>query len=289
MYDHVPSGWPMPSTRRFRGGVTVATFPGWQAKHSITVVAPHGQANVIGSAEPTPREAADFAAVQARQMRTDFPSWVEDRFHRASAFGLPGWERQFRWTPPDGMPIRQVQRYAVLRGYGATMTATAPDSAFDQSAEAMRTIMDSFELAVDDGTARLAADPADGWLVRESVQYTLADGSANVIMSSEPLTEGLTLADYAGLQGELLAREFAGYEQLGYERVPVLGLADGFRRRFTWTPVNGVPVTQVQLYALDGGRGVTATATTPSTAVGTNMGGLERLLDALRYDPPAPG
>jgi hypothetical protein len=43
MYDHVPSGWPMPSTRRFRGGVTVATFPGWQAKHSITVVARTGR------------------------------------------------------------------------------------------------------------------------------------------------------------------------------------------------------------------------------------------------------
>jgi hypothetical protein len=46
--------------------------------------------------------------------------------------------------------------------------------------------------------------------------------------------------------------------------VEVFGGRHGFLRQFRWTPQDGPPVTQIQLYYVDEGRGFTATATTPS-------------------------
>jgi hypothetical protein len=105
----------------------------------------------------------------------------------------------------------------------------------------------------------------DGWFVKESITLLAADGQANVIASAEPLDPSIDTAKYAGVQGDLLRKEFPGYEEHWFEDREVLGGRPGVMRGFTWTPEGGVPVTQVQLYYAEHGRGYTATATTPAS------------------------
>lgn len=93
------------------------------------------------------------------------------------------------------------------------------------------------------------------------------EGEANVIASTEPLDGSITGEVYAEVQGDLLESEFPGYRQYGgLEQLQLEGLSDrGFLREFSWTPPDGVPVRQVQVYAVRRGRGFTATATTPES------------------------
>ena len=90
------------------------------------------------------------------------------------------------------------------------------------------------------------------------------EGTANVIASSEPLDAEIDTERYAAVQGDLLAKEFPGFELLAFEPKLIFGGRSGFIRRFKWTPPDNMPVTQIQLYYAEGERGYTATATTPS-------------------------
>ncbi len=105
----------------------------------------------------------------------------------------------------------------------------------------------------------------DGWYVKESVTVLAPDGQANVIHSSEDLDASIDTALYADLQGQLLMEEFPGYEEHSFVWIR---LTDGRRavvREFSWTPPDGVSVTQIQLYYAENARGFTATATTPTS------------------------
>ena len=112
---------------------------------------------------------------------------------------------------------------------------------------------------------QLTAVLHEGWLAKESITLLAPDGQANVIASSESLDPSIdTTERYAEIQGEILGKEFEGYREFQFESTKVLGGREGFMRRFEWTPPDGQPVTQIQLYYTEGGRGYTATATTPS-------------------------
>jgi hypothetical protein len=102
--------------------------------------------------------------------------------------------------------------------------------------------------------------PAE-WLWKESMTYLAPTGRANVIASSEPLAPEIDSKTYATVQGDLLRNEFPGYVEHEFGTSEAFGLADGFVRRFEWTPPDGVTVMQLQLYAVQRGRGFTATAT----------------------------
>ena len=104
----------------------------------------------------------------------------------------------------------------------------------------------------------------EGWFVKESITLLAPDGQANVIASSEPLDPTLDSFRYAQIQGDLLRKEFPGYQEFSFDAHVVFGLP-GFKRHFAWVPPDGLPVTQVQVYATNEGRGYTVTATTPST------------------------
>jgi hypothetical protein len=105
-----------------------------------------------------------------------------------------------------------------------------------------------------------ASKPVD-WFAKESHVFLAPDGMANVIVSSEPIEPDIDSRGYAEVQGELL-EQFADYQEHSFEALAVFGGRPGFRRRFSWQPDGDDPVTQVQLYFADAGRGVTATATT---------------------------
>jgi hypothetical protein len=114
-------------------------------------------------------------------------------------------------------------------------------------------------------TPQLRASLPEGWFAKESMTLLAPDGQANVIASSEPLDTSITAQRYAEIQGELLVKEFSGFRELRFQRTLILGGRPGYLRQFEWTPEDGVPVTQIQLYYAANGRGYTATATTPSS------------------------
>jgi tetratricopeptide (TPR) repeat protein len=111
---------------------------------------------------------------------------------------------------------------------------------------------------------RLSAEMPPEWVPKESLTLLAPDRSANVIASSEPIAEGLTTQEYADAQGQVLEEEFKGYEQVSLESMTTLGGREGLLRTFAWTPDDGSPVTQMQLYFAKDGNGFTATATTSS-------------------------
>jgi hypothetical protein len=111
----------------------------------------------------------------------------------------------------------------------------------------------------------LSAIPPQGWFVKESITLLAPDGQANVIVSSEPIHPSIDSTQYAMIQGELLAAEFPHYVEHDFTAVLLLGRYDGFVREFSWTPPDGVRVTQIQFYCAVAGRGYTGTATAPAS------------------------
>ena len=112
---------------------------------------------------------------------------------------------------------------------------------------------------------KIRAAVPGAWFAKESTTLLAPDGQANVIASSEPLDETVEVKQYAEVQGDLLNREFPGYHEFSFEETDLFGGRRGYIRHFEWTPPDGVPVTQLQLYYVEDGRGYTATATTPSS------------------------
>lgn len=135
---------------------------------------------------------------------------------------------------------------------------------------------------------KLSATLPEGWFVKESITILAPDGQANVIASSEPLDPSINTKRYAEVQGELLSSEdegFPGYREFQFGPTEVLEGRKGYMRRFEWIPPDGDPVTQIQLYYVDNGRGYTATATTPSANVQDFELVLRQLLGELRIEP----
>ena len=119
----------------------------------------------------------------------------------------------------------------------------------------------------------------EGWFYKESHTVLDPDGRANVIVSSEPLDETTSIAEYTDTQGDLL-REFPGFTQIGFEEIDIDGIpGEAWLREFSWTPEQRSAVTQLQVYAVLDGRGYTATATTPST----DMAEFRRVLTGVLY------
>lgn len=105
----------------------------------------------------------------------------------------------------------------------------------------------------------------EGWYFKTSVTVLAPDGQGNVIASSEPLDPSIDTDRYAMVQLDLLRAEFPAFSEHATGRLDLDGVA-AIWRRFSWTPPDGAPVTQLQLYATASGRGYTATATTLTTS-----------------------
>ena len=132
---------------------------------------------------------------------------------------------------------------------------------------------------------RLRSQVPVGWERKESHTLFAPSGQANVIASNEPLGRQIDSATYASTQGELLRREFPGYREHAFGPAAAFG-RPGFARTFTWTPPDGVRVTQIQHYVVVDGRGYTATATTPSTLFEMHKQHFEWILSRLSIGEP---
>jgi hypothetical protein len=97
----------------------------------------------------------------------------------------------------------------------------------------------------------------------------------------------MTTEGYAEGQGEVLMREFEGYQELGIGPTELFGGRQGIIRRFSWTPPDRGEITQIQLYYAEDGRGYTATATTPTAALADTEELLLAVLNNLSIEPPA--
>lgn len=113
---------------------------------------------------------------------------------------------------------------------------------------------------------RLTAPWPEGWLVKEQITLLAPDGQSNVITSSEPLEPSIDTQEYAKRQADVLQKEFLGYREIWFEPVETVDGRAAYARCFAWTPQDREPVTQIQLYYAEGGRGYTTTATALSTA-----------------------
>jgi hypothetical protein len=117
---------------RFHGRLSVDVPDGWRAKESITLLAGDGTANVITSSEPLDPEVttSEYATRQGELLRSEFPGFEELSFDATRLLGnRDGYLRRFRWHPPDGRAVLQVQMYFVEDGRGYTATATLVASA----------------------------------------------------------------------------------------------------------------------------------------------------------------
>ncbi len=129
--------------------------------------------------------------------------------------------------------------------------------------------------------SRLAVPVPDGWFVKEQLTLLAPDGQANVIVSCEPLDPSTTTERYAAVQGELLRREFPQFEEIALVELPLAG-GTALLRRFSWSPPDGVRVTQQQVYLATPGTGFTATATTPTTTSARYAPVFDMVLSSLR-------
>jgi serine/threonine protein kinase len=133
-------------------------------------------------------------------------------------------------------------------------------------------------------SSQLSVELPPGWYIKESWTLLAPNGQANVIVSSEPLDPSIDVTRYATIQGDLLRREFPGYVEHGFQPFAFASGQQGYRRDFEWTPPDGVCVRQVQLYYAGGGRGFTATATTPASFAPGLMGLFNTTLESIRID-----
>jgi hypothetical protein len=129
--------------------LAATNLPGWFHKESITLLAPDGQANVIASSEPLDPAitTTQYAMIQGDLLSREFPGYTEHTFESAWVFGITdGYIRDFSWTPPDGVQVRQMQCYAVRDGRGYTATATVPTSQFARFESELRRLLASLRI-----------------------------------------------------------------------------------------------------------------------------------------------
>ena len=131
----------------------------------------------------------------------------------------------------------------------------------------------------------MAAAPAD-WFFKEQITFLAPDGQANVIASTEPLDPSIDVEKYTTIQGDLLRDEFPGFREMTFAEIGIDGIpGQTYFREFAWTPPDGVEVSQMQIYAVANGRGITATGTTPTTSFERYREALGEIILTLVHTP----
>lgn len=131
---------------RTRSQVTALVPPGWYVKQSWTLLSPDGQANVIVSSEPvSPNlDTTEYATTQGDLLRKEFAGFTEVRFEPfALGTHQQGYVREFEWTPPNGVRVRQLQIYYCADGRGYTATATTPAPGFERLRTTFESVLSS--------------------------------------------------------------------------------------------------------------------------------------------------
>ena len=106
----------------------------------------------------------------------------------------------------------------------------------------------------------------EGWQANDSVTLVAPDGQANVIVSSQQIPDEMSTEEFASAMNEALdSPDFATVKVISFGPSDMLSGRDAWLRHFEWEPEDSPPVSQMQLYHAEAGRGYTATATVPTT------------------------
>jgi hypothetical protein len=138
----------------------------------------------------------------------------------------------------------------------------------------------------------------ESWVARASVELIEPEIDAHVLITFDDLGEHGTLDDYVEGYGSVLESRTPNYEEVRRESVELTAGRAAIVRQFRWQPDGGAPVEQLQVYLVDGQRGVAATLSTPRplaevepafvdllrgiTTAAPPVGGLARLADDPR-------
>ena len=126
----------------------------------------------------------------------------------------------------------------------------------------------------------LTAAAPEGWLARESIQLSNGAG-ASVVATVDFVPPDTTPELLAQEYSEIMSRGLPGFVDVDLASITLASGAPGLLRRFRWTPEEGGPVTQLQLYAVEEGRGVVATAAAPADSFSELEPMLHELLRSL--------
>jgi hypothetical protein len=136
---------------------------------------------------------------------------------------------------------------------------------------------------------RLAAGVPDGWEVRGTIELVSRELQARVIASTEELPPGGTLEDYLEQHERMLAEHFPDYEELGVERLSTASGAPAVLRSFMWKPPDWPAIGQLQLYAVDRGRGFVVTASAERERFAEIAPALREVVLGVRLELPTGG
>jgi hypothetical protein len=100
----------------------------------------------------------------------------------------------------------------------------------------------------------------DGWLVRETLELASPEEKAYIIASGYVAPPETTPEQYAKAQGDLLRDRLRDFEELSLEETTLPNGHSAFVRSFRWTSPDDERIAELQLYTVENGRGVVATA-----------------------------
>jgi hypothetical protein len=138
------SNWQGLEMRRFSPGMTALIPEGWVIRESIEFASPAERAYVIASAyiPPADTTSAQLAEAQGNFLRERLPEYDEVSLVETSLpHGGAGLVRSFRWTPPEGERLAELQLYAVANGRAIVLTARSPAEGFDEREPKLRELL----------------------------------------------------------------------------------------------------------------------------------------------------
>lgn len=132
------------NANRFRPGLTALIPEGWVVRESIQLASAEQNAYVVASVDVLARgtTAEQYAGQYEEQLRRRLPGYEEVLVETVE---LPqarsGFLRKFRWAPPEGEPITELQMYVVENGRVIVSTARAAEEAFDELEPQLRDLL----------------------------------------------------------------------------------------------------------------------------------------------------
>jgi hypothetical protein len=118
---------------RFRASLRGLIPEGWSVRESIELVSPQQSAYVAAAADflPAGTTIEQYAEQLGTELRERLPGFEEIALEQT---GVPGGSRalirRFRWRPPDGEPVMEIQRYTLENGRGIVCAARATERTF---------------------------------------------------------------------------------------------------------------------------------------------------------------
>jgi hypothetical protein len=126
-----------------------------------------------------------------------------------------------------------------------------------------------------------------GWLVRESIELASVDDNAYVTAAVDAVDPKTTAHQLAERYATVLSKQLSGYEEIRIDEADLPGGRSAVVRKFRWTPPSGEPVEELQMYAVQDGRGVVATAMARETGFDELEPKLRELLAGIGIGTPA--